>query len=412
MHQTTLKEKIGKLQISDFDYPLPDESIAKYPLKQRDLSKLLLIKEGSISEDIFINIGNHLPKDAMLVWNETRVINARLLFTKDSGAVIELFCLEPAEQSGEIQEAFARKGSVHWNCMIGNSKKWKNGILKQQTLVEGKLVHISAERTQQFSSYSEVHFQWDNPTISFAQLVDAIGQIPLPPYLHRQAEAIDLERYQTVYARNEGSVAAPTAGLHFTPEVIHQLQQQGFSFEQLTLHVGAGTFKPVSSDAIEQHAMHKEQIIVSKKTIQHLKNHKGKRIAIGTTSMRTLESLYWLGLKVKENTSLQELNLDQWFAYENASNELPKVDQSLEWLLTYLDNNHLQHIQASTALMIAPGYQFRIVDGLITNFHQPKSTLLLLVAAMIGDKWREAYAYALKNDFRFLSYGDSSLILP
>lgn len=412
MHQTTLKEQIGKLQISDFDYPLPDERIAKYPLQQRDLSKLLLIKGGSISEDIFSNIGDHLPKDSLLVWNETRVINARLLFTKESGAVIELFCLEPAEQSGEIQEAFARKGSVIWNCMIGNSKKWKNGILQQQTLVDGKLIHITAERIQQYSSYSEVHFQWDDQTISFAQLVDAIGEIPLPPYLHRQAEAVDIERYQTVYAKNEGSVAAPTAGLHFTPEVIHQLQQQGFTFEQLTLHVGAGTFKPVSSDAIGQHAMHKEQIIISKKTIQHLKNHNGKLIAIGTTSMRTLESLYWLGLKVKEKASLHELKLDQWFAYENTPEELPKAGQSLEWLLSYMEKNHLQHIQASTALMIAPGYQFRIVDGLITNFHQPKSTLLLLVAAMIGDKWREAYAYALNNDFRFLSYGDSSLILP
>lgn len=412
MHQITLKEKIGKLQISDFDYPLPDNSIAKYPLQQRDLSKLLLIKGGNISEDIFRNIGDHLAKDSLLVWNETRVINARLLFTKASGAVIELFCLEPAEKSGEIQEAFARKSSVHWNCMIGNSKKWKNGILQQQALVEGKLVHISAERTQQFSSYSEVHFQWDNQTISFAQLVDAIGEIPLPPYLHRQAEAIDIERYQTVYARNEGSVAAPTAGLHFTPKVIHQLQQQGFTFEQLTLHVGAGTFKPVSSNAIAQHVMHREQIIVSKKTIHHLKNHSGKLIAIGTTSMRTLESLYWLGLKVKENTSLQELKLDQWFAYENISEALPKAAQSLEWLLDYMEKNHLQHIQASTALMIAPGYQFQIVDGLITNFHQPKSTLLLLVSALIGDKWKEAYAYALERDFRFLSYGDSCLMLP
>ena len=400
---------VKHISIEAYDYPLPDERIAKYPLPERDASNLLVLKDNEIRKSQFKHIGDFLPKDALLVFNETKVIRARLQFHKATGSRIEVFCLEPEK---DYQVAFSATSPVRWKCLIGNAKRWKEGKLSMELTVGGKPVVLSAERISQNDQYAEIEFSWTPEILPFASVLEAAGEIPLPPYLHRDAEPDDRDRYQTVFARYDGSVAAPTAGLHFTQSLIAALREQGFAFDEVTLHVGAGTFKPVSTDTIGEHAMHSETVVVRKSLIQNLINHFGKPIIpVGTTSTRTLESLYWIGVMLKEQgMELRPLHVEQWFPYE--SHEALTAAEALQLIVDYLDKHGLTRLEASTALMIAPGYKMRVITGLITNFHQPKSTLLLLVSALIGDRWKDCYRFALDNGFRFLSYGDSCLFLP
>lgn len=405
--------EITTIQISDFDYNLPDHRIARYPLEQRDQSKLLLMLKGKMSQDYFYAIGKYLPSHTLLVSNETKVIRARLRFQKTSGSIIELFCLEPDEAMADFQLAFSSHGPVVWKCLVGNSKRWKSGMLKTALEMNGKTIQFEAMRLRQMSDHSIIKFSWDANNLSFGEILQIAGDVPLPPYLNRNAEKLDQTRYQTVFARNEGSVAAPTAGLHFTQAIIDNLLKTGIEFEKVTLHVGAGTFKPVSTEQIGNHEMHAERIFVTKETIKKLIESADKTvIAVGTTSMRTLESLYWIGCQLNAKTALHELHLKQWAPYETAIVTQTEIKTALQNILDYLQAHQLSSLAATTALMIAPGYRFRIVNGLITNFHQPKSTLLLLVSALIGEAWKDAYQFALENDFRFLSYGDSCLFLP
>jgi S-adenosylmethionine:tRNA ribosyltransferase-isomerase len=403
-----------QISIKAFDYPLTDDRIARYPLARRDHSKLLVSSAGNIHEDVFYNIGRHLPLNAFLISNETKVIQARLQFSKPGGAQIELFCLEPLAETADFQLAFSKPSPVVWKCMVGNSKRWKSGSLHKELEIGGQKVDFTANRIKKQADYSLVEFSWDQQGVSFAEILNAFGEVPLPPYLNRKAEDSDKSNYQTVYAKYDGSVAAPTAGLHFTGELLHKLKNEGFDFAQLTLHVGAGTFKPVSTATIGEHQMHDEKMVVSRplleKLIQSLDNK--PVLSIGTTSMRTLESLYWIGCMLKKDPTPRPLHLKQWYPYENTYTNPLSAGQSLQCIHDYLSKNGLESLTASTALIIAPGYGFKIVNGLITNFHQPKSTLLLLVSALIGEHWQTAYQYALEHDFRFLSYGDSCLFLP
>jgi S-adenosylmethionine:tRNA ribosyltransferase-isomerase len=402
---TTVKD----ISIDAYDYPLPEERIAKYPLPERDASKLLVLKDNAIQESQFKHVGDFLPKDALLVFNETKVIRARLQFHKATGSRIEVFCLEPED---DYQIAFSATSPVKWKCLIGNAKRWKEGPLSMELSVGRTPVVLSAERLMQNDQYAEIEFSWTPDNLSFASVLEAAGEIPLPPYLHRDAEPDDRDRYQTVFARYDGSVAAPTAGLHFTQPLIAALREQGFGFDEVTLHVGAGTFKPVATDTIGEHAMHSETIVVRKSLIQNLIRQIGKPIIpVGTTSTRTLESLYWIGVMLKEQgLDLRPLHVEQWFPYE--SHEPLTATEALQNIVDYLEKHDLTRFEASTALMIAPSYKMRIITGLITNFHQPKSTLLLLVSALIGERWQECYRFALDHGFRFLSYGDSCLFLP
>jgi len=407
-----MRMHVKTIPISNFDYPLPEHRIARFPTEDRSGSKLLYFQDDKPADDRFYNIGKYLPEQSLLVGNETKVVNARLFFRKNGGALIELFCLEPSAEMGDLTTAFARSGEVNWKCLVGNSKRWKTGLISLELMHEGISFALSADRIQQFDDHSLVKFSWSNHSVSFAQILELAGETPLPPYIQRKAVESDKKRYQTIFAQYEGSVAAPTAGLHFTPELIHSLMMNGSKFEKVTLHVGAGTFKPVSTAIIGDHAMHSEKIVVSAATIRTILAHSGKPIiAIGTTSMRTLESLYWIGVMMQKsvNIELTEIALPQWFAYEHSEIRITMAE-ALESLLNYLQQSGLSSVTASTSLMIAPGYDFRVVNGLITNFHQPKSTLLLLVSALIGDRWKTAYQYALDHDFRFLSYGDSSLL--
>lgn len=404
-----MMNEVKDISIEAYDYPLPEERIAKYPLAERDASKLLVLKDNKISESQFKYVGNFLPKDTLLVFNETKVIRARLQFHKVTGSRIEIFCLEPEK---DYQVAFSAVSPVRWKCLIGNAKRWKEGKLSMGLVVSGQAVVLSAERVSQNDQYAEIEFSWMPENLSFASVLEAAGEIPLPPYLHRDAEPDDRDRYQTVFARYDGSVAAPTAGLHFTQPLIAALREQGFDFDEVTLHVGAGTFRPVSTDTIGEHAMHSETVIVRKSLIQNLIEHLGKPIVpVGTTSTRTLESLYWLGVMLKEQgLDLRPLHVEQWFPYEDHA-PLSTLE-ALQMALDYLKQHNLTRLEASTALMIAPSYKMRVINGLITNFHQPKSTLLLLVSALIGERWKECYCFALEHGFRFLSYGDSCLFLP
>ena len=400
---------VKHISIEEYDYPLPEERIAKYPLPERDASNLLVLKDNEIKKSQFKYVGDFLPQDTLLVFNETKVIRARLQFHKATGSRIEIFCLEPEK---DYQVAFSATSPVRWKCLIGNSKRWKEGKFSMELSVGGKPVVLSAERISQNDQYAEIEFSWTPENLSFASVLEAAGEIPLPPYLHRDAEPDDRDRYQTVFARYDGSVAAPTAGLHFTQPLIAALREQGFTFDEVTLHVGAGTFKPVSTDTIGEHAMHSETIIVRKSLIQNLINQIGKPvIPVGTTSTRTLESLYWIGVMLKEQgLALRPLHVEQWFPYEEHASM--SATEALQNIVDYLDKHGLSRLEASTALMIAPSYKMRIITGLITNFHQPKSTLLLLVSALIGERWKDCYRFALDNGFRFLSYGDSCLFLP
>lgn len=404
---------VQNINIAEYDYPLPDERIAKYPLAERDASKLLVLKNNEISQDHFRNIGDYLPEKSVLVFNETKVVRARLQFVKDSGAAIEVFCLEPITGNGDYQLAFSAGSPVEWHCLVGNSRRWKDGYLSMPLTIKGKDVILQAERLEKTDAYSVIRFSWEPAEISFAEVLEHAGEIPLPPYLHREAEPSDRDRYQTVFAKYEGSVAAPTASLHLTKPLIAKLKEQGHSIEEVTLHVGAGTFRPVATDTIGEHEMHSESIIVKRQTIEHLHDNIERTIIpVGTTSMRTIESLYWIGVMfIEQGFNERNLHVEQWFPYRDRV-ALPSAKESLEAILKYLEMHHLDALHATTALMIAPSCPIMMTKALITNFHQPKSTLLLLVSALIGEKWKEAYKFALENDFRFLSYGDSCLFIP
>lgn len=401
------------IQIKDFNYNLPDERIAKFPLAKRDNSKLLLYRHGEVAEDVFHNIAQYLPKGALMVFNNTKVIQARLHFRKETGALIEVFLLEPY-MPADYEQMFQTTGHCSWLCMIGNLKKWKEGTLKRTFDVKGKEVTLVAERKEDVHKSYRVDFSWDASDVSWAELLDAVGELPIPPYLNRETQESDKTTYQTVYSKIKGSVAAPTAGLHFTPEVLADIDRHGIDREELTLHVGAGTFKPVKSEEIQDHEMHTEYICVHRQTLEKLIRHEAKAIAVGTTSVRTLESLYYIGVKLEKTLDLseEELHVCQWEPYENAVAKPITPLKAIENILAYLDKHGLSALHASTQIIIAPGYEYNIVKMLVTNFHQPQSTLLLLVSAFVHGDWRKIYDYALAHDFRFLSYGDSSLLIP
>ena len=401
------------IQIKDFNYNLPDERIAKFPLAKRDNSKLLLYRHGEVTEDVFHNIAQYLPKGALMVFNNTKVIQARLHFRKETGALIEVFLLEPY-MPADYEQMFQTTGHCSWLCMIGNLKKWKEGTLKRTFDVKGKEVTLVTERKEDVHKSYRVDFSWDASDVSWAELLDAVGELPIPPYLNRETQESDKTTYQTVYSKIKGSVAAPTAGLHFTPEVLADIDRHGIDREELTLHVGAGTFKPVKSEEIQDHEMHTEYICVHRQTLEKLIRHEAKAIAVGTTSVRTLESLYYIGVKLEKTLDLseEELHVCQWEPYENAVAKPITPLKAIENILAYLDKHGLSALHASTQIIIAPGYEYNIVKMLVTNFHQPQSTLLLLVSAFVHGDWRKIYDYALAHDFRFLSYGDSSLLIP
>ena len=403
-------KNIQEIAIAEYDYPLPDERIAKYPLAERDTSKLLLYRSGEIIEERFSNLPSFIPQGALMVFNNTRVIQARLRFRKETGAQIEVFCLEP-EQPADYQQMFQETRECVWQCLVGNSNRWKSGVLSQVISIAGVDVTLSVERVSSAASVNLVRFSWDGG-FSFAELLDAAGELPIPPYLNRKTEESDKNTYQTVYSKIKGSVAAPTAGLHFTPSVLAALDAAGVQRGEVTLHVGAGTFKPVKSELIADHAMHEEYIEVQRSLIERLVAAGGAAVAVGTTSVRTLESLYFLGEQVYESPDIaeDELFVGQWTPY-NKPHALPAVE-ALQALLRWMDVKGVDRVHSHTQIMIAPGYEFRIVKAIVTNFHQPKSTLLLLVSAFIGGDWRRVYDYALENGFRFLSYGDSSLLIP
>ena len=409
-----MNESPKHIHIRDFQYDLPDERIAKFPLPQRDHSKLLLYRQGEVSEDHFYNLPRHIPAGSLMIFNNTKVIQARLHFRKETGALIEVFCLEPIEPN-DYALNFQQTHHSAWLCMIGNLKKWKEGPLHREMTVKGLPVTLTATRGECRGTSHWVDFTWDNAEVTFADILEVFGELPIPPYLNRETQESDLVTYQTVYSKIKGSVAAPTAGLHFTPRVLDDLKQQGVDLEELTLHVGAGTFKPVKSEEIEGHEMHTEYISVSRDTIAKLLAHNARAIAVGTTSVRTLESLYHIGLTVMEHpdASEEELHVRQWQPYElSAEKTSIPATEALQALLDYLNRHQLEALHTSTQIIIAPGYDYKIVKAMVTNFHQPQSTLLLLVSAFVHGDWRKIYDYALAHGFRFLSYGDSSLLIP
>lgn len=394
------------IQIKDYNYSLPDERIAKFPLAQRDSSKLLVYNRGVVEERRFRDLPAILPKGALMVFNNTKVIQARLHFRKETGALIEIFILEPACPA-EYQENFVQRSHCAWFCLVGNLKKWKEGPLCQTVEINGEKIELKATRGETHGTSHRIDFEWEAGP-SWAEILDALGELPIPPYLNRQTEESDKETYQTVYSKIKGSVAAPTAGLHFTPQVLEELDARGIIREEVTLHVGAGTFRPVKSEEIGGHDMHTEHIAVRRETIERLLAHGGNAIAVGTTSVRTLESLYYMGVKAADGHT--ELHVPQWMPYEYSGNM--STTQALEALLEYMDRQQLDVLHSSTQIIIAPGYDYHIVQMMVTNFHQPQSTLLLLVSAFVQGDWRIIYDYALAHDFRFLSYGDSSLLIP
>lgn len=401
------------LSINEFNYNLPEDRIAKYPLPNRDESKLLLYRNGNISEDIYFNLSEYIPNNSLLIFNDTKVVEARLVFTKPSGVAIEIFCLEPSDEYPDITTAMLQNEVVRWKCFIGGAKKWKDSQVLAKPFLHGqKLVILSAEKKEILSDSFLIEFSWADDTLSFAEVLHLAGLIPLPPYIKRDAEISDKERYQTVYAKHDGSVAAPTAGLHFTEKLLQKIFEKNIHKNFVTLHVGAGTFKPVKSEIIEGHEMHAEFIDVNKKLIEDLIKHKDEKIiVVGTTSLRTIESLFWMGIKTikNKNVSLADMLVSQWEPYDNADQFVTKTD-ALTSLIDWMNHYRLEKIITKTQIIIAPGYSLKIADGLITNFHQPQSTLLLLIAAITGNNWKIIYDYAMNNNFRFLSYGDGSLI--
>lgn len=419
------------IKISDYNYDLPDERIAKFPIAQRDHSKLLVYKHGEVSDDVFHHLPTYLPQGALMIFNNTKVIQARLHFRKETGALIEVFLMEPAEPT-DYELMFQTTGHCSWLCMIGNLKKWKEGSLKRDFEIKGNKLTLSATMRRGDTLGSEaqemvakgggtnywVDFDWDNDKVSFAEILEAVGELPIPPYLNRKTEESDKTTYQTVYSKIKGSVAAPTAGLHFTDAVLKDLDAHGIDREEVTLHVGAGTFKPVKSLEIEGHQMHTEYMVVHRRSLEKLIKHECRVIAVGTTSVRTIESLYYMGVHLLKHPEANEedLHVNQWDPYE-LSEDGNLVDgitpmQAIQAIIDYLDRNGLEALHSSTQIIIAPGYQYKIVKMLVTNFHQPQSTLLLLVSAFLKGDWKKVYDYALSHDFRFLSYGDSSLLIP
>jgi len=398
------------LSISDYDYQLPAGRIAQFPLQQRDSSKLLVCAESIISENRFANIADYLPPHSLIIFNETRVIHARLVFFKASGARIEIFCLEPFEPVNDVQLAFQQKSGVTWKCFVGNAKRWKGDKLTLRTAIGETMVELTASLHERLADTFLVNFEWTPEHISFAEVLEAFGKIPLPPYIGREAVDSDNLTYQTVYARHDGSVAAPTAGLHFTPEVFRKLADKHIEKQTITLHVGAGTFKPVSSNSITEHTMHAEQVIIPNSVIEKIMEYENKAVTlVGTTTVRSIESLYWQGVKwFKRQPASPEMRIEQWDPYQPEYQGVT-VKESLSCVLETLSHFKLDALKGYTSLLIAPGYKFSIPDAIVTNFHQPKSTLLLLVSAFVGDDWKKAYDYALENGFRFLSYGDSCL---
>lgn len=406
-----IMEETKHIRISDYDYPLPDERIAKFPLPERDSSKLLVYRHGEVCEDRFTSLPQYLKPGMLMVFNNTKVIQARLHFRKETGALIEVFCLEPYSPADYAQN-FQQTETCSWLCMIGNLKKWKEGVLRKEMTVNGHDLILCAERGEAVGTSHAVRFSWNDSTVTFSDILECMGELPIPPYLNRETQESDKKTYQTVYSKIKGSVAAPTAGLHFTERVLSALDNAGIEREELTLHVGAGTFKPVKSEEIEGHDMHTEYISVRRSTIEKLIAHNGEAVAVGTTSVRTLESLYYIGLKLEKDMELSEegLHVNQWEPYEEASG-LSTV-RALQNIVDWLDRHGIETLHTSTQIIIAPGYKYHIVKAMVTNFHQPKSTLLLLVSAFVNGDWHRIYDYALSHDFRFLSYGDSSLLIP
>ena len=402
--------KTKDIHISEYNYELPDERIAKFPLAERDSSKLLVYRHGTVCESVFHDLPSLLPQGALMVFNNTKVIQARLHFRKETGALIEVFLLEPAEPS-DYELMFQTTSRCSWLCLVGNLKKWREGTLTRTITIQDESVIVKATRRGENGTSQWIDFEWSGER-SFAEIIDAMGELPIPPYLNRETQESDKTTYQTVYSKIKGSVAAPTAGLHFTNRVLNDLDAHGIEREELTLHVGAGTFKPVKSDTIGQHEMHTEFVAVRRHTIERLLAHDGHAIAVGTTSVRTLESLYYMGLKILMNPAIkeEELHVNQWEPYEVESNK--EVKEVLQALLDWMIRHELTVLHSSTQIIIAPGYDYKIVKMLITNFHQPQSTLLLLVSAFVKGDWHKIYDYALAHDFRFLSYGDSSLLIP
>lgn len=401
------------ISISEYTYTLPEDRIAKFPLAERDQSKLLIYKNKTISGSTYSRIDEQLPANSLLIFNNTKVVHARLLFQKPSGGIIEIFCLEPAAENTDISLSMLQTGKAIWKCLVGGASKWKKGFTPEKEIViGGKSVKVTATIKDRLADCFIVELSWEPDSVSFAEILLHCGEIPLPPYLHRTAEKTDEERYQTVYAEKEGSVAAPTAGLHFTDAIFKKLKAKNILKDFVTLHVGAGTFKPVKAAIMEEHEMHAEYIDVSVKTIENILNNLDSTvIAVGTTSLRTIETLYWLGLKTINDPliKLPELQLSQWEVYKQ-QNQSITVKEVLQSLLIWMKKNNYPALFSKTQIIIAPGYDFKIIKGLITNFHQPQSTLLLLVAALIGKDWKVVYEYAMKNEFRFLSYGDGCLL--
>ena len=406
------------IKLSDYTYDLPDERIAKFPLSKRDESKLLVYQRGEISHTVFKNITDYLPKNSLLVFNNTKVIPARIYFQKSTGAVIQLFLLHPILPTSVINLAMEVTNSCVWECMIGNKKRWKKGdILSQILMIDNQEVEVKAEIFDEEKNH--VKLSWEkaesetfvtvNNTLKFVDLIQFLGQIPLPPYLNREAETADYETYQTVYSEKKGAVAAPTAGLHFTQEVLQNLEKQGIKQEFLTLHVGAGTFQPIKVENIIEHKMHNEQVVFTKKNVENLLANLGNIIPIGTTSMRTLESIYWYGVKFLKGDNYPLL-IEKLYPYQHEN--LPSTEESLKAILEEMERKNIEEITAETEIFIFPSYQFKLCKGIITNYHQPESTLILLIAALIGEDWRKIYKEAITKDYRFLSYGDSSLLLP
>lgn len=415
------------IHISDYNYDLPDSRIAKFPVSPRDTSKLLIYRHGEISDDIFYNLPKYLPQKSLMVFNNTKVIQARMHFRKETGALIEVFLMEPAAPT-DYELMFQTRGECSWLCMVGNLKKWKEGSLVRTFDVAGSTINFKATMrrdiidTKSGGTNYWVDFAWDNPQVSFAEILDAVGELPIPPYLNRETQDSDKTTYQTVYSKIKGSVAAPTAGLHFTDKVLAAIDAAGIRREELTLHVGAGTFKPVKSEEIDGHTMHTEYVCVRRDTLQTLLDYDCCAIAVGTTSVRTLESLYYMGVKLEANPDAAEedLHVCQWEPYEKADgtpvggNLIDGItpQKAISNIIAWLDKNNLKTLHSSTQIIIAPGYEYKIVKVLVTNFHQPQSTLLLLVSAFLKGDWRNVYDYALSHDFRFLSYGDSSILIP
>ncbi len=403
------KSQIGKIASSSFLYHLPAEKIAQQPLKKRGSSKLLVYKNGQVAHNVFDQLPTLLPKNSHLFFNNTKVIPARLSFRKSTGAIIEIFLLNPVKPAKDINLVMEATSECEWQVMVGNLKKWKIGqplVLPLQ--VEGKSIEFIAELVDR--DLKIVKFHWDNPELSFATIIDVLGKMPLPPYIRREADIEDKNRYQTVYSHQAGAVAAPTAGLHFSTNLLDELITQGHQSDYLTLHVSAGTFKPVTSENVVDHPMHEEQIVISKKNLENILEATNKIIAVGTTSMRTLESIFWLGVKLV-NKEKFNFHIEKLMPYDDAK-PLPTLKEAITAIINYMDERELTTLTGSTEIMIFPGYKFQVCDGLITNFHLPGSTLIMLVAAFVGDRWKQIYDTAIDNDYRFLSYGDSSLLLP